>query len=330
MLIISKEEVRRLLPVKDAIELVGKAYVELGNGTAEVPDRIGVSSRGDGTTLVMPGYLGETDSMAVKMVSVFPKNSIRELPAIHALVIVFDPETGIPLAAIEGGYLTALRTGASCGLATKHLARANAASVAIIGAGAQSRLILPAVCSVRDIEEVFVFDMNGGIVAGFIEEMTPGLRQVNFVACGSSREAVRNAGIVCTATTSVTPVFNGGDLPGGTHINGIGSFTPEMQEVDFETLKRCSKIVVDSYGGAMAEAGDLLKAIDQGIIARDEIYCEIGSIVEGAKPGRENLEELTFFKSVGNAALDVVVGAEVLRRAVKSGAGTNVDMFGDC
>ena len=327
MLFILKEDVKHLMPITDAIAIVGEAYVELANGTAEVPDRIGVSSRGyNGTTLVMPGYLSKSDNLAVKMVSVFPDNLNRDIPVIHAVVIVFDSETGAPAAMIEGGYLTALRTGASCGLATDLLARKDSRSVAIIGAGAQSRMILPAVCSVRKIDQVFVFDKNREVLKRFVNEVEASHQTVRFKPSGSAAEAVRNADIVCTATTSYEPVFEGADLAADTHINGIGSFKPEMQEIDCETLKRCSKIVIDSYDGAMAEAGDLLIAIQQGVIDRDNIYGEIGSIVDGSIPGRQNGDEITFFKSVGNAALDVAVGAEIFKRALASGSGTRVDL----
>jgi ornithine cyclodeaminase len=327
MLIISKKDVQNLMPVGDAIALVGEAYVELANGTGDIPERIGVSSRGEnGITLVMPGYLSKSDNLAVKMVSVFPDNLNRDIPVIHAVVIIFDPETGIPAAMIEGGYLTALRTGASCGLATDLLARQDSRSVAIIGAGAQSRLILPAVCSVRTIDRVSVYDRSREFVESYINEMRQVLDDVEFDAAESSRDAVRKANIVCTATTSSTPVFDGSDLLKDTHINGIGSFKPGMQEVGTETIKRCSKIVIDSFGGAMLEAGDLLTAIKEGVISKSDIYGEIGSIVAGSQPGRENSDGITFFKSVGSAALDVAVGAEVFRRATATGVGVRVEL----
>ena len=327
MLIISSSEVERLLPIEQAIEVVAGAYSELSRGTADVPDRIGVSNPdSEGVTLAMPGFLAVDQSLAVKIVSVFSKNAGRGLPAIHALVLVFDPETGEPLAALEGASLTALRTGAACGLATKLLSRGDSSNVAVFGAGAQSRRILPAVFSVRDIVRVAVCDIDEQCRDRFVKEFAELFPQIEFHASTDTSEAVKNADIICAATTSSTPVFDGTDLKAGTHINGIGSFTPSMQELDLETVSRSSKIVVDSLDGALAEAGDILIAIENGIIDREDVYGEIGTIVDGSLPGRENDREITFFKSVGNAALDVAVGASIFKRAKASGIGVDVTL----
>ncbi|MGH9902952.1 MAG: ornithine cyclodeaminase family protein, partial [Pyrinomonadaceae bacterium] len=139
--------------------------------------------------------------------------------------------------------------------------------------------------------------------------------------------AVRDADVVCAATTSTTPIFDGRDLRPGAHVNGVGSFTPEMQEVDFDTLRRASKIVVDSREAALAEAGDLLAAIGQGVIQESSIYAEIGEIAAGSKAGREGEDEITYFKSVGNAAQDAAAAAFVYREAVEAGVGVSFDLF---
>jgi len=316
------------MPVSDAIPVVGRAYAELSSRTAVVPNRLSLTGRDEkGVTLIMPGYLSVDDSMAVKMVSVFPENTGKNLPAIHGLIIVIDSQTGMPLAAIEGAYLTSLRTGASCGLATDLLSRRDSANVAMIGAGAQSRLIVPAVCSVREIEKIFVFDISAESAVSWVDEMSEMFRgKIDFRAVNDPAEAIRKADIICTATTSETPVFSGLDLRLGSHVNGIGSFTPDMNEVGLETIRRCSKIVVDSIDGALSEAGDLIQAIEYGAIGAETIHAEIGEILNGSKPGRENDTEITFFKSVGNAALDVAVGAEIFRRALAEGSGVSIDL----
>ncbi|NNE67906.1 MAG: ornithine cyclodeaminase [Pyrinomonadaceae bacterium] len=322
MLVISKEEVKSLLPVAEAISCVGKAYSELSSGTAKVPDRLGIETE-KGITLVMPGHLSVEDALAVKIVSVFPENQSKNKPAIYGAVTVLDPSDGRPLALIEGAYLTALRTGASCGFATGLLAREDAKTLTMIGLGAQSRTIVPAVCAVRSIEKVYAYDPDGVVAESFETEMGG---EVSVELVDQTGTAVSESDIVCTATTSQQPVFDGAKLKAGTHVNGIGSFRPDMQEVDLEVIKRASKVVVDTISGAMSEAGDLIQAIDAGVFSEDEIHAEIGSIVSGEKVGRENDGEITFFKSVGNAALDIAVANEVLKRALDRSVGTEVDL----
>jgi len=322
VLVISRKEVERLLPVGEAIPFAAKAYAELSGGTATIPDRIGVRTE-DGVTLVMPGHLSGENALAVKIVSVYPGNRSQGRPAIYGIVNIFDPENGRPLAVIEGAYLTALRTGASVGLATKLLAREDSSTMAMIGLGAQSRTIVPAVCAVREIRKVYAFDSDPDAFKKFEADLGDSFPVEK---AASADEAAARSDIVCTATTSGEPVFDGSALRPGTHINGIGSFTPEMQEVGFEAIGRCSKIVVDSVSGAMSEAGDLIQAIDAGVIDRADIDREIGEIVLGKKEGRVSEGEITFFKSVGNAALDISVGTEIYRRARASSAGTEVDL----
>ena len=316
MLFLSREDIISALPMSEAIEAVRAAFIELSSGTAEVPVRTALEiQKHDGVTLVMPGYLGGMDALAIKVVSVHKSNQALGLPVIHGLVIVIDPRTGEPQAMLEGGSLTAIRTGAASGLATDLLANPDASIVAIIGTGAQARAQLTAVCSVRQIRLARIFSRSPEKIDLFIGEMRNQLGgSIEIIHAASAAEAVRDADIVCAATTSSTPVFDGSDLKPGAHINGIGSFTPQMQEVDFTTLKRTSKIVVDSYAAAMEEAGDLLIAIDQGIIDRNDIYAEIGEIAAGRKKGRESRDEITFFKSVGNAALDAAAAARVIAK----------------
>ncbi len=322
MLIISRKDIEKLLPVGEAISCVSRAYAELSAGTASVPDRIGVETE-DGVTLIMPGHLSGEDSLAVKIVSVFPGNQTRGKPAIYGIVNLLDPTDGRPVALIEGAYLTALRTGASVGLATKLLARVDTSTMAMIGLGAQSRTIVPAVCAVRQIKKVLVFDTDHAAFERFRADLgeTVPIEQVD-----SADEAVAGADIVCTATTSSEPVFDGSALTAGTHINGIGSFTPEMREVGYEALKRCSKIVIDSSSGAMSEAGDLIQAISAGVIREADIYGELGEIVLGRKQGRDSGDGITFFKSVGNAALDIAVANEIYVRAKKNKIGEVVTL----
>lgn len=325
MRIISKADVEESLMMREAIEVVRRAFIELSNGTAKVPPRIHLSiEKHNATTLVMPAYLGELDALACKIVSVFPHNFAKNLPVIYGLVVLFDEEYGKPLAIIEGASLTALRTGAASGLATDLLARKGAKTLAIFGAGAQSKTQIEGVCAVREIEKIFLFSRRIEQTKQFIAEMQTKVN-AEFILADSPKLAVIQADIICAATTSQTPVFDGNSLKEGTHINGVGSFKPQMQEIDFTTLRRCSKIVVDSRQNAIHEAGDLVQAIEQNVIRESDIYTEIGEIAANLKKGRENESEITFFKSVGNAVQDAAIAKAIYQFSMKNNLGIEVD-----
>ena len=262
------------------------------------------------------------DQMAIKIVSVFENNPLQGLPLIHALVVVLDTMTGEPVAVMDGSLLTTLRTGAASGVATALLARADAQTVAIIGAGTQGCTQLEAVCEVRSIRRGWVHDLSPERAAAFAAEMGRRL-SLELRVAASAGEAVRQADVVCTATTSSSPVFDDGDVRPGTHINAVGAFTPQMQEIPAETVLR-AKVVIDHREASLAEAGDLLIPLRQGLMSEEHIYAELGEIAARTKPGRESDDEITFFKSVGVAVQDVAAAAEALEEAKRLGLGTEV------
>jgi len=324
--VLSKSDVRRAVSMGRAIEIVKGAFAQLSADKAVVPIRTQLPvERHEGVTLFMPAYLSETDDLGVKIVSVFPRNLEQGLPTIFALVVVVEAGTGRPIAAMDGTYLTALRTGAASGAATDLLARPGAHVAAVFGAGAQGRTQLEAVCQVRDIHRAWVFDVNTEAAARYADEMrSRGGRIPNDVRVASSpTEAVREADVICTATTSRAPVFADGDLRPGVHINAIGAFTPQMQEIPGEAVRR-ARVVVGSREACWAEAGDLIIPRDQGLITESHVYAELGEIVAGVKPGRASADEVTLFKSVGNAVQDVSVAREVLIQAEQLGLGVEV------
>jgi ornithine cyclodeaminase len=274
----------------------------------------------------MSAYLPEPEALAVKVVSVFPENAQLSLPTIHALVIALDAKTGKPLALIDGESLTAIRTGAVSGAATDLLARQDAKIVTIFGSGVQARTQLEAVCTVRAVQEVRVFSLAPQQAAEFAREMAGrGPIPQQIIIAKDAESAVTGTDIICTATTSTTPVFDGRWLQPGTHINGVGSYTPEMQEIDSQTVKR-SLLVVDSRTAAMAEAGDILIPLHAGIIDQDHIHAELGEIVSQEKAGRTNAEQITFFKSVGVAVQDAAAAAIILKNAAVQNLGQHISL----
>jgi ornithine cyclodeaminase len=342
--VLSKQDVQQAVPMREAIEIVKGAFAQLSAGKAAVPLRTQLPvERHEGVTLFMPAYLSESDDLGVKIVSVFPRNLQMGWPTIFALVVVVEAATGRPLAVMDGTYLTALRTGAASGAATDLLARKDAEVAAIFGAGAQGRTQLLAVCQVRDIEKAWVYDINPQAAERYVQEMRgKGGIPADLKVASSPAEAVREADVLCTATTSKTPVFADGDPSGrasepalsgakrrslkpGVHINAVGSFTPEMQEIPEQIVGR-ARIVVDSREACLAEAGDLIIPIRKGLITEGDIYAELGEIAVGIKPGRESAEEITLFKSVGNAVQDVSVARAVLTQAEKLGLGIEVEL----
>jgi len=329
MRLLTRSDVQRSISMREAVEAVKRAFIELSTGRADVPLRIALSQpKGAGVTLVMPGYLSDSESLAVKVVSVHDRNAERDLPRINAIVVVIDPATGRAVAAMDGGYLTALRTGAASGAATDLLARQDAEVAAVIGAGAQARAQALSLTAVRPVKRIWIYSRRREQVDEMIAEIRPQLGpSIELLAADSPSQAVREALVVCAATTSSIPVFDGAELRPGAHVNGVGSYRPEMQEVDCVTLRRASKIVVDSREAAMAEAGDLIVAIGRGEIRPSDIYAEIGEVAAGLKPGRQDDDEITYFKSVGNAAQDVAVAQAVYQRALQEDIGIEIDLL---
>lgn len=328
MRLLNHSDVHQSLSMREAVEIVKLAFIELSTGKADSPLRTAIpQTKHDGLTLFMPAYLSGADALAVKIASIHNRNSELGLPRIHALVVLIDPQTGQPLAAMEGGYLTALRTGAASGAATDLLARTDAEVAAIIGAGKQARQQVLAVAAVRPIKRFWVYARHRESAESLIAELQPQLVAAELLAADSPAQAVCEADVICAATNSRTPVFDGRDLKPGAHINGIGSYTHEMQEVDFATLRQASKIVVDHRQAALAEAGDLIVAIESGEIRVEDIYAELGEIAAGLKPGRERDDEITYFKSVGNAVQDAAVAQAIYQKALKENLGTGFELL---
>lgn len=326
--VLKGNEVRQALPMAAAIQAVEEAFIQYSSGLAEVPRRIGLSPKGtSGTTLFMPAYIPSLSALGAKVISIFPANIPKRIPTIHALVVMFDPETGSPLGLLDGSTLTAIRTGAASGVATRHLSRRDSAVLAIFGAGIQGQSQVEAVCTVRAIRTVLVFDPLTERARHFARALSkmgaPVPADVHPVP--SPAEAVRPADIICTATTARNPVFDDRDLKPGVHINAIGSYQPHVQEIPAETVQR-AKVVVDSIETSLAEAGDFIIPMKAGLFAPDRIQAEIGRIASGERPGRADDLEVTLFKSVGLAVQDMAAAARALQGAARLGLGSSIEV----
>lgn len=316
----SRQVVEEAITMSEAIELMKDAFRSLSSGEAVVPLRVNLPQpEQNAQTLFMPVYLPSAEAVGLKMVTIFRDNPGQNLPLIHGLMLVMDGTNGQPLALLDAEYLTALRTGAASGLATDWLSRKDATVLAVFGTGAQARTQVKGVAAVRSLEKVLVFGKNTAKTEAFCIEMQNTLG-IN-VEPASQPKQLLEADIICTATTSNVPVFEHQFLKKGVHINGVGSYRPDAREIPGVTMQS-AKLVIDQRSAALAEAGDVVLPIQEGLFAADSIFAELGEIVLGTKPGRTSSDEITVFKSVGNAAQDLAVASYLVRKAQKLNLGT--------
>jgi alanine dehydrogenase len=323
-LILNREDVVSLLDMKDCMDAVERAFGELACGSAALPLRINITPP-DGLALYMPAYLKEMNALACKVVTVYKNNPSKfKLPTTIGKLMLQNPETGEVICIMDAGYLTGVRTGAASGVATKYLARKNGAMTAgIIGAGVQAKMQLWAVSEARKLSEAYVFDISKEAMNKFAAEMKANLKID--VKAVSSPEEVLEADIICTASSSPHPVFDGKDVKEGTHINGIGSHTPGARELDTDIIKR-SKFIGDSKTACFNEAGDIMIPLKEGAIDETHFHAELGEVITGKKPGRETEKEITLFKSNGLAIQDAAAAKLVYDKAIENGVGQEISL----
>ena len=310
--------------MREAIAGMRDAFAALARGQAVQPPRLSMANpETNGILLAMPAQLlaGPAPRTAVKIVSVQPANPARGLPLIQGQVLLLDSATGRVLANLAGNALTAIRTGAVSGLATDLLALASARQAAIFGAGAQARTQLEAVCAVRALERVQVYAPTPARVETFRAAMAARLPpSVQCVAAASPQAALAGSEIVCAATTSAAPVFDDADLEPGAHVNAVGVFEPDKQEIPAATVAR-ARLYVDDRAAAMEEAGDVLAPLRAGTIAASHLRGTLGELVEGTCDGRQRATDVTLFKSVGLAVQDVAAASRAYENALAWGLG---------
>jgi ornithine cyclodeaminase/alanine dehydrogenase-like protein (mu-crystallin family) len=302
------DAVRGAVPITELIDAVEGAYRDVAAGRDRSPMRSRVALD-DGDLLLMPGVRAGGAGASVKLVTVVPANARRGLPLIHAVVAWFDAATGRPLALIDGATLTAMRTGAASGVGTRLLARPDAATLSMIGAGAQAEWQVRAVVAARPIERVLVWSRTPDAREAFAARMGDTLG-VDVRPAASAEEAVRAADVVCTATTSKAPVFDADWIRPGTHVNGIGAFRLDMVELPPALFGRAALVAVDAHDAAREEAGDLMTAVQLGLLEASAVV-EIGTIA-GDYAAMRDPEAITVFKSVGLAIQDVAAAESIV------------------
>lgn len=307
------DTIRAAVPVSDLLDAVEAAYRDVAAGRDRSPLRSHVPLD-SGDLLLMPGVREGGAGASVKLVTVVPGNAERGLPTIHAVVAWFDAETGRPRALLDGATVTAMRTGAASGVATRLLARPDAATLGVIGAGAQAEWQVRAVLAARPIERVLVHARSPEHREAFAVR-TAEATGIEVVAVDSAEAAVRDADVVCCATTSSQPVFDAAWLRPGAHVNGIGAYRLDMVEMPPKLFARASLVAVDSRAAVLAEAGDVVAAIERGLIGEADLV-EIGSVDAGWSASRDP-EAVTAFKSVGLAIQDVAAAELIVARVLE-------------
>lgn len=322
MLVLGRKDLETILDMASTIEAIEQAFLALSAGTCRVPERLllEIPERG-ATLLAMPAYQGGPEALGAKLVSVFPSNRARGLDIVQAAYLLLEAESGRPLALMEGNFLTGIRTAATSALATKFLAREDAARLAVFGAGTQSRFHIEAMCAVRPVRSLAISSRTRSRAEQLAEEAA---RRFNLEArVAGAAEALAGAEIICTCTSSREPLFDGRLIEPGAHINAVGAFGPAMRELDAEAVRR-ARIVVDTRAGARAEAGDLLVPIAAGVIGPESILAELAEVVSGRRV-RESAQDITLFKSVGYALEDLAAARLAYSRALERHVGIEIE-----
>jgi ornithine cyclodeaminase len=326
IVVLKQADMKAVFSMKDAIQADKDALELYSRGKSNVPLRVNIDvPEFEGQSLYMPGYAAGANALGVKIVSAYPKNIEKGLTSVPATMVLVNNETGEVCALMDGTYLTRIRTGAVAGAATDVLARKDSGIFALFGTGGQAETQLEAVLTVRPIKEVRVFDISSERAADFASRMTGAFGSqfgVRIVPAKSAEEAIDGADIITCVTTSQKPVFDGHLVKKGVHINGVGSYTPSMQEIDEYVILNAGKVYVDTRNGVLNEAGDFIVPIKKGTYNADRLTGELGEAIAGTVPGRTDDGEITFFKTTGSAVLDVVTARRIYECAVKKNMGT--------
>jgi len=316
--VIDEHEVRRLLPMSECIDVMADALASLARGEVHNPLRFVVRPPGEPSLLgLMPAHRGGGRRLwGLKTVAIFPSNAERGLDLHQGFVALFDGETGETRAILNAGGITAVRTAAVSGVATRVLARDDAATLAILGAGIQAKAHLDAMRAVRDFDRVVVWSRTPGRAAAELD----GVEEA-----ATAEEAVRAADVLVTATSAPEPIVHRAWLRDGVHVNAVGSSIPTTRELDTATMHDAA-LFVDRRESTVNEAGDFLFPQREGAIGPEHIRAEIGELLIGTGKGRRSPDEITVFKSLGLAVEDLAAAEYVLARAEAEDAGTVVSL----
>jgi ornithine cyclodeaminase len=320
MIVLSREDVAALLPMKAAIEVVAGAMAATSRGEAELPLRSIMDAGGPNKMGIMPGMMHNPPCHGIKLVSLFPANAAAGYSSHQGAMVLFEPQHGTAVAIMDGGPLTALRTAAASAVATCALARENSAVLAIIGAGEQARHHLDAIIAVRPIKELRIASRTEKSAAGFADHARHLYPELTVSYGTDIKTAVDNADIVCTVTNSPVPVLMGEWIKPGAHLNVVGASIPTKREVDDELVLR-SQVFVDFRRSTFAQAGEIVDMIKAGEIDASHIVAEIGEVLNKTAPGRSGDSAITLYRSLGIASQDITCAYHCWQAALRTKRG---------
>lgn len=326
MIVLSREDVAALLPPQTAIEVVAAAMEAVSRGEAELPLRSIVDVGGPNRMGIMPGRMQSPPCHGIKLVSLYPGNVAAGYSSHQGAVVLFEPEHGTAIAVMDGGPLTARRTAAASAVATRALARADAAVLAMVGAGEQARYHLDALMAVRPIRELRIASRTEKSALAYAQHARDRYPGLTVALAGTDAEAaVRGADIVCTVTSSPVPVLRGEWIAPGTHLNVVGASIPSKREIDDATVL-AARVFVDYRPSTFAQAGEIVDMIAAGRIAREHVVAEIGEVLGGTSPGRRGDGEITLYRSLGIAAQDLACAYHCWAGAREAGRGVEAPL----
>ncbi len=327
MRIITHSQVRNLLPMRDCINAVTEALSDLARGAGVQPLRSGFQlPNREGVMAWMPGALASGKPFGVKILSIFENAVEQGLDSHQGGVMIFDPNSGRPLALLEAGAVTAVRTAAVSAIATDSLALPDASILAILGSGIQARSHLEAMLAVRPVTEVRVWSRTPENARGFADEQSA-LHGLPVQVAPDVAKAVEGADVICTTTGAREPIVEGQMLCEGMHLNVVGSSVPTCQEIDTSAVAR-SSYFTDRRESLANEAGEYINAVREGVMHAKDPVPELGEVLTAAHPGRESASEITIFRSLGLAVEDLASAQLVFERAVERDVGVSVDLAG--
>jgi ornithine cyclodeaminase len=327
LLILNKRDVERLLPMPTCIDLMAEALVSLTRGDVVLPLRPVLRIPDSPNVFaLMPAYSKALNAIGAKLITVYPGNHGTALDSHQGAVLLFNGENGSLLAMMDAASITAIRTAAVSGVATRALARADADTLAILGSGVQARTHIDAMFAVRPFRRVRVWSRSADHARALVAK-AGWTHRAEFEVVDDAKSAVMNADVVCTVTAAREPVLRGAWLRPGTHVNAVGASLPTARELDTEAVRR-SRVFVDRRESALNEAGDLLIPMHEGAIVEDHIAAEIGELLSGHDAGRGDSSEITLFKSLGLAVEDLASAHYLYDRAKRERAGSWVEFGG--
>jgi alanine dehydrogenase len=324
-LILGEAQIKRILTMKDTMAAVEQCFAAFGRGEVVMPPKVYLNyTKYGGDIRVMPSYVEKLNLSGVKIVNVHPGNPKKGLRSVMATILMIEPKTGAPIAVFDATHITLMRTGAAAGIASKYLARRNASSLALVGAGKQAWTQLEAIVLIRPIKRVLAYDISRKASDLFVRTFKRKYPKITFDICKSVEECVSQADIVCTLTPVRDPIVRSEWIRPGTHVNAMGADAEGKEELDPALLKR-AKVVIDDWAQA-SHSGEINVPLKKGQFRKEDVHAEIGQVVANLRPGRTADQDITIFDSTGLGVQDLVTAARIYKIAKTKKLGKFFDL----